>query len=68
MKKILYLALIGIAFSFTSCTDGDPELDDCNEVFFSSFETLKDLESFEGYGYYRSDDVMWRMHRTSLIF
>jgi len=67
MKKLLYLSLLGITFSFTSCSDNEPEIDGCNEIFFSSFENLKELETFEGLGYYRSDDVTTDAGDSSLV-
>lgn len=53
----MFLALLGITFLVTSCSDNEPDSDGCNEVFNSSFETLQDFETFEGYGYSRSSDV-----------
>jgi len=63
----MFFVIIGLAFSITSCADNTPENDGCNEVFFSSFENLKDLQSFEGYGFYRSDDVTSDAGDSSLV-
>jgi len=70
MKNILYLAFLGFTLFTISCSDNDPdtaESSSCNEVFFSSFENGEDFTSFEGYGYYRTDDVPAAAGDSSLV-
>ncbi len=70
MKNLLYLVLFGITFFTISCSDNDSEVAEsasCNQVFFSSFENGEDFTSFEGFGYYRTDDVPASAGDSSLV-